>query len=84
MEFAVSTLVWGHPTTRYAADGSEHSRYQCRLLRILSNAANSCGFHPDRTTTLGCSNSSIMRAHEIIGETDINSCSDLPTLRPVH
>ena len=83
MEDAIAALVWSRRSYRYWSDGSEHSRYQCRRLRILSNAFNSCARHWDRAATLGCSDASLQRVQEIIAEADLDACRDLGPLRPV-
>ena len=83
MEDAINTLVWSSRSFRYWSDGSEHSRYACRRLRILSNAFNSCALHPERNATLGCSDGSLQRVQEIIAESDLDACRDLGPLRPV-
>ena len=82
MEIAIATLVWENRFQHWS-DGSEHSRFECRRFRILSSAFNSCEHHPNRTSTLGCSNGSLQRVQEVMAETDMDSCRDLPTLRPV-
>ena len=84
MEIAISKLIWDSRSFRYWSDGSEHSRYECRRLRILSNAFNSCALHPERNATLGCSNGSLQRVQEIIAESDLEACRDIGPLRPVH
>ncbi len=83
MEIAISTLVWDSRSFRYWSDGSEHSRYQCRRLRILSNAFNSCALDSERNATLGCSDASLQRVQEIIAESDLDACRDIGPLRPV-
>ncbi len=83
MELAISTLVWSRRSFRYWSDGSEHSRYECRRLRILSNAFNSCARHQNRAATFGCSDASLQRVQEIIAEADLDACRDLGPLRPV-
>ncbi|MCH8038678.1 MAG: hypothetical protein IIC53_16375 [Proteobacteria bacterium] len=81
MEDAINTLVWSSRSFRYWSDGSEHSRYACRRLRILSNAFNSCALHPERNATLGCSDGSLQRVQEIIAEADLEACRDIGPLR---
>ena len=83
MEFAIDKLVWSSLSFRYWANGTEHSHYECRRLRILSNAFNNCARHSNRAATLGCSNSSLQRVQEIIAEADFDACTGLGALRPV-
>jgi tetratricopeptide (TPR) repeat protein len=82
MEITIASLVWSD-RFRYWSDGSEHSRFECRRLRIISNANNSCSLHPERASTLGCSDGSLARVMEIITAADMDACGDLPTLLPV-
>lgn len=81
MERAMASLVWNPEPVRYWSDGSEQSRFQCRRARILSNAFESCGRHWNPQGTLGCSNSTLMRAQQILGEVDLDSCRDIGLLR---
>jgi len=81
MEMAISTLVWSSRSFRYWSGGSEHSRYECRRLPILSNPFNSCARHSQRSATLGCSDGSLQRVQEIIAEPDLEACRDIGPLR---
>jgi tetratricopeptide (TPR) repeat protein len=75
MDIAISTLVWAN-RFQYWSDGSKHSRYECRRLRILSKSFNSCARHPNRMPTLGCTDASLERVREIIAESDLDACRD--------
>jgi len=81
MERAMASLVWNPEPVRYWSDGSEQSRFQCRWARILSNAFNSCANHWNRQATLGCSDSTLRRAMEMLGEVDLQGCKDIGRLR---
>jgi tetratricopeptide (TPR) repeat protein len=81
MERAVAALVWNPEPIRHWSDGSEHSRFQCRRARILSDAFNSCGRHWNRQGTLGCTDSTLKRAMEMLGEVDLGSCADIGRLQ---
>jgi tetratricopeptide (TPR) repeat protein len=81
MEFAVSALIWDKRPIRYWSDGTEHSNYECRRLRILSNAFGSCAQDSERNSTLGCSDSSLKRIQQIISEADFAACKGLAPLQ---
>ena len=78
MAFALEALVWYPPErTRYWSDGTEHSNYECRRARILSHAFNGCARHSNRQGTLGCSDATLLRVQEILGEVDLHACANL-------
>lgn len=81
VERAMASLVWNPEPVRYWSDGTEQSRFQCRRARIMSNAFNSCGIHWNRQATLGCSDSTLQRAMEMLGEVDLDGCKDIGLLR---
>lgn len=75
MERALAALVWNPEPIRYWSDGSEHAHFLCRRARIMSFAFAGCARHRSRQATLGCSDATLLRVQELLGELDLNSCA---------